>query len=333
MFQWSKLKKPYYVLAPMEDVTDTVFRRLVGLCAAPDVFFSEFTSTDGMFSPGWSNVVHRLRFTSDEAPLIAQIWGNNPQNYFRAACQIRELGFHGIDINMGCPVEKIVKSGCCSALIENPTLAAELYSAAKEGAGELPVSIKTRIGFKIRATEEWCQFLLELRPAALTVHGRTAKQLSKGNADWGEIAKVVSMRDALQGETQIIGNGDVRSLEEADQRVAETGVDGIMIGRGIFDNLYLFDRSLPPLAERTPAEKLGLLLQHVQLFEEEWKGEKPFRILKKYFKIYASHFDGASQLRMQLVETESAEEVEELVHNFLASHSSYHETHQEAISP
>jgi nifR3 family TIM-barrel protein len=319
MFQWSALKKPYYVLAPMEDVTDTVFRRLVASCARPDVFFSEFTSTDGMFSPGWSNVVHRLRFDKGEGPLIAQIWGNNPEHYLRATRRIQELGFDGVDINMGCPVEKIIKSGSCSALIENPALAKELYLAAKEGAGDMPVSIKTRIGFKTRVTEEWAQFLLELEPAALTVHGRTAKQLSKGSADWSEIAKVVAIRDALKIDTNIIGNGDVKDLHEADRRVEETGVDGIMIGRGLFDNLFLFDRSVPPLAERTPREKLHLLLEHVRLFHEVWQGEKPFRILKKYFKIYASHFDGASQLRMQLVETESAAEVEHLVHSFLES--------------
>ncbi|MCB0328115.1 MAG: tRNA-dihydrouridine synthase [Bdellovibrionales bacterium] len=309
----------------MEDVTDTVFRRLVASCGAPDVFVSEFTSTDGMFSPGWSNVVHRLKFTEGESPLVAQIWGNKPELYQKAASRIRELGFHGIDINMGCPVEKIIKSGCCSALIDNPSLAAELVLAAKEGAGGLPVSVKTRIGFTTRHTEPWIEHLLSLQPDAITVHGRTAKQLSKGTADWGEIAKCVQLRDEARLETVIIGNGDVKSLEEADLRVAESGADGVMIGRGIFDNLFLFQRGAAPLSERSVSEKLGLLLRHIDLFEETWKGEKPYRVLKKYFKIYASSFDGASQLRMQLVETENAEEARALVDRFLLNSKAHAE--------
>ncbi|MCI5066779.1 tRNA-dihydrouridine synthase [bacterium] len=317
MFSWAKLPKSFTVLAPMEDVTDSAFRRLVASCGAPDLFVSEFTSTDGMFSPGYSNVVHRLKYAPGEHPLIAQIWGNSPEKYFKAGAKLRELGFDGVDINMGCPVEKIIKGGACSALIENPSLAAELYLAAKEGAGPLPVSIKTRIGFRSRATEAWGAHLLALRPAALTVHGRTAKQLSKGAADWDEIRKVVELRAEISPETRIVGNGDVKSMAEVDARVAESGVDGVMIGRGIFENLFVFNRSATPLAERSVEEKLSLLLRHVELFEETWREEKPFRVLKKYFKIYAAHFDGASQLRMQLVEAESAAEVRGLIYRFL----------------
>lgn len=302
----------------MEDVTDTVFRRLVADCGRPDVFVSEFTSTDGMFSPGWSNVVHRLKYTEGERPLVAQIWGKDPERYRLAAAKIKELGFNGIDINMGCPVEKIIKNGCCSALIDNPSLATELYQAAKEGAGGLPISIKTRIGFRERATEAWATHLLSLKCDAITVHGRTAKQLSKGSSDWSEIAKFVQLRDEMELDTKIIGNGDVKSLDEADLRVSESGVDGVMIGRGIFDNLFLFDREATPLADRSTEEKLRLLERHIELFEEIWQGEKPYRVLKKYFKIYATNFAGASQLRMQLVETESAAEARQVIADFIS---------------
>src|SRR5690606_15377738 len=106
MFSWNLLQRPFYVLAPMEDVTDTVGRRVVASCGKPDVFISEFTSSDGLFSPGWSNVAHRLQFTEEERPLVAQIWGNKPELYFQAGRKLKELGFDGIDINMGCPVEK-----------------------------------------------------------------------------------------------------------------------------------------------------------------------------------------------------------------------------------
>ena len=196
----------------MEDVTDTVFRRIVAHCGAPDVFFTEFTSADGLCSVGYDAVAHRLRYTEAERPLVAQIWGIHPDTHMKAARLAVEMGFDGIDINMGCPVKKIVKTGACSGLIENPTLAREIYLATREGAGDLPVSIKTRCGFRSWRTEEWTGFLLELEPVVLTVHGRIARDESKYPADWDQVARVVTLRDQMESPTIILGNGDVTSL-------------------------------------------------------------------------------------------------------------------------
>ena len=306
---WHKLPRPFTALAPMEDVTDTVYRQLVAECGRPDVFFTEFTSADGLFSRGRDKVIHRLQFTEAERPLVAQIWGNNPENYFHAAALLSELGFDGIDINMGCPVSKIIKKGCCSGLIENPSLACELIRAAKEGAPTLPISVKTRLGFREIQTESWTQTLLEMQPAALTMHGRTAVQLSKGAANWVEIARVVSIRDAMNSKTVILGNGDVNSMQRVTELHAESAVDGVMIGRGIFQNLFLFNPVATPLAERSPFEKLELLERHLQMFVTTWGKDKRFGAVKKFFKNYISGFSGATPLRTSMIEAREVDEV------------------------
>jgi tRNA-dihydrouridine synthase len=256
---------------------------------------------------------------------VAQIWGNKPQHFLESARLLQEMGFDGIDINMGCPVPKIVKNGSCAALIENPSLAREIYLATCEGAPNLPISIKTRIGFRTRRTEEWCGFLLKLHPAALTVHARTAKEMSDVPADWNEIAKVCSLRDELGFATIIIGNGDVTSMAEVRHRVESTGVDGVMIGRGIFQNLFVFngDESTP-LRERSVKEKLDLLMRHAKSFTQEWAHNKDFALIKRFIKIYASNFPGASELRVQLMENgSSAEDLEKVIDMWLANHTRY----------
>ena len=202
---WENLPKPIFALAPMEDVTDTVFRRLLREINStedsirPDVMFTEFTSVEGIESEGAEMVMKRLKYTEVERPLVAQIWGITPENYFNSAKKIAELGFDGIDINMGCPVKKIIKKGACSALIESHSLAKEIVEATKEGSNGLPVSVKTRIGFKTIQTEDWIGFLLaETIPVTLTVHGRTVKELSKVPNHWDEIGKAVKLRDEIQ---------------------------------------------------------------------------------------------------------------------------------------
>lgn len=306
----------------MEDVTDTVFRQLVLKCGRPDIFFTEFTSTDGLFSKGRERVIHRLKFDKREGPIVAQIWGKNPENYWKAAQLLAEFGFDGIDINMGCPVEKIVKSGNCSALIENPSLVSELIRATREGAPQLPLSVKTRLGFSSLNTEEWCGFLLNQDIHALTVHGRIAKHLSKYRVKWEEIQKVVQLRDSLKRDIVVVGNGDVKSLSEVDEKVRTFGVDGVMMGRAIFENLYLFSRDSIPLSERSVSEKLSLLLEHIDLFESTWGETKPFRILKKFFKNYITNFWGASELRASAIECETSQEVKDLLQKFLLEYSS-----------
>ena len=294
----------------MEDVTDTVFRRIVASCARPHVFFTEFVSAEGLASAGRAAVIHRLRFTPGERPLVAQIWGIDPDNFREAGALIRELGFDGIDINMGCPVPKIVKHGACAALIENKSLAAELVAAAREGAAGLPLSIKTRIGFRRRATEEWIGFLLELEPEVLTVHGRIAKHMSSVPADWHEIAKAVTLRNEMKSRTLILGNGDVSSATDMHEKVALHGVDGVMIGRGIFHNPFFFDSSGRSLATATPDEKLDLLLRHARLYADTWGEGRDFEVLKKFFKIYVVNFRGAPALRAELMRAGSLSDVE-----------------------
>lgn len=307
---WQDLPKPFFVLAPMEGVTDVVFRHVVAKAAKPDVYMTEFTNAASFCSPqGRHSTRTRLAFTDDEQPLVAQIWGTNPDNYRQMTAELAEMGFAGIDINMGCPVKDVTKTGACSALIENPSLAAELIAAAKEGG--LPVSVKTRIGFKTRKTEEWLGFLLQQDIAALTVHARTAKQMSKVPAQWEEVAAAVKLRDEISPETPLIGNGDVRNRQHGEELIKEYGPDGAMIGRGIFTNPFAFEVTS---REHGQAELLELLGLHLDLFDASSKiGPRKFDPLKRFFKIYVRDFPGASELREKLMHTRSTTEVRELL--------------------
>jgi len=292
------------VLAPMEDVTDTVFRRIVCEVGAPDLFMTEFTSTDGLCSKAREKVVGRLRFAESERPIIAQVWGTRPENFLRVGSEIRDMGFDGLDINMGCPVRKIIKGGACGALINNPSLAQELISAAREGAAGLPVSVKTRIGVTRPNPEQWLGFLLSQGLSALTVHGRTVSQQSEGEADWSAIALAVRLRDSQGAPTRIIGNGDVRTAQAFHQRLAESGVDGIMIGRGVFENLFIFNaiRGEVPAVERieysclAPREKVLFFRRHVSSHRVTWGERGNFHALKKFAKTYLRSFAGARDL-------------------------------------
>ena len=313
---WDILPTPFFVLAHMENVTDTVFRQVVISCGSPDLFFTEFTNTDGMTSVGRTFVEKRLQFTPEEQPLIAQIWGTDPKHFQQTAKICAEMGFAGIDINMGCPVKDVMMHGSCAALIDNPILARQLVQATKDGAGSLPVSVKTRIGTKTIKTEEWVRFLLEQDIAALTVHGRTAKEQSLVPAHWDEIGKVVSIRNQMGLQTKIIGNGDIQSMQDGQEKVEQYGVDGIMIGRGIFKNPWVFNPNSNE-SEITPRMRLEKLLEHMNLFEKTWKNTKPFPILKKFVKAYIQSFDGAGELRGELMDTKTFEEMKEKATLFL----------------
>ncbi len=313
---WNELKRPIYILAPMEDVTDTVLRQVIARCGKPAVFFTEFTNVEGMFSKGERHVTQRLRYTEAERPLVAQIWGTRPENFYKAAKKLIDMGFDGIDLNMGCPASGVMQKGACSGLINNRPLAKEIIDATKEGAaGVIPVSIKTRLGF--RAIDfSWIAFVLEQNPAVLTVHARTVSEMSKVPAHWDRLKTVVDMRNAMNSATLIVGNGDIKSLGDAQQKVAEAGADGAMIGRGIFDNPFLFSGNIT-LSDKTPQEKMQLLLDHMHLWIDTWEDSKHFPILRKFFKVYANGFPGAQDLRMQLMETQSPEETEQIVASFL----------------
>lgn len=315
---WQKLaadSQPFFALAPLDDVTDTVFRQIVNIAGRPDVYFTEFTSADAFVRGGFAVVEPKLRFTGSERPLVAQIWGHEPVYYSQLTAKVRELGFAGVDINMGCPEKNIVRNGCCSALIRQPERATEIIATVKSAAGDLPVSVKTRIGFDNIITEEWVGFLLRQGLAALIIHGRTAKEMSKVPAHWDEIAKVVKLRDQIAPETVIIGNGDVLSRQEGEQRAAQSGVDGIMIGRGVFHDIFVFDKGGASHSQR---DRLALLLKHLELHEREWAGVKRYEPLKKFFKIYINGFDGAAKLRAGLMETHSYAQANELVTKYIS---------------
>lgn len=312
---WDTLPKPIFSLAPMEDVTDTVLRQIFCNTGKPDVFFTEFTNVDGVQSQGHDVVSRRLLFTKDEHPIIAQIWGMKPENFYATAKDLVIRGFDGIDLNMGCPQHDVTSHGACSALIKNKPLAAEIIQATKEGAGDLPVSVKTRIGFKEIATEEWIGFLLEQNLSLITVHGRTAAEMSKVPAHWDEIAKAAQLRLDMKKSTLIFGNGDVQSLAEAKEKAKKHKLDGVMIGRGIFHNPWLFAGIDP--TTKTVKERLELLEVHVKLFQDTWGIKKSFQILKKYFKVYLSDFDGAGEMRQRFMETNSYEEALNLVAQLL----------------
>lgn len=320
---WNEYKHtPIIALAPMEDVTDTVLRELLLDLADPSaihVVMTEFVSTDGLVHPkARKRVIHRLQVTDEERKLlkeknvkiVAQIWGNTPEHYQTIIKEIaEEMEFDGIDINMGCPVPKVVRRGSCSGMIGNPALAKEIILASKE-ASHLPVSVKTRIGLKSVATEEWIGHVLETKPAALTIHGRTQKQMSDGLADWSEISKAARLRDQLGFDLPVIGNGDVLSLEEARSKCAEYKLDGAMIGRGIFNNPWLF---MEEQRERTKEEKLAMLLKHTELFDRVWGSTKNFHILRRYYSIYSKGFPGAAELRARLMQTEGIDDVKKVL--------------------
>lgn len=305
---WQTLKTPFLVLAPLEGVTDTVFRRIVASCSRPDIFFTEFMSADGYCSVGRERVKESLRYTKDEQPIIAQIWGNDPKTIFETAKDISTMGFAGIDINMGCPVRDVVKTGSGAAMIKTPDVAKEVIEALKKGAGNLPVSIKTRIGFNNIVTKEWITYLLGLNIDALTIHGRTAKELSKVPAHWDEIGKAVVMRNQMGVKTKIIGNGDVKDAADAIEKHKKYGVDGVMMGRAVFQNMWAFDRSSNPHIATTK-ELLDLMERHIRLFESEWGSNKNEAILKKFYKIYINGFGGASEIRDQCMKTNTVKEV------------------------
>ncbi|MCF8230897.1 MAG: tRNA-dihydrouridine synthase [Bacteroidales bacterium] len=321
---WKNIEKPIISLAPMEDVTDTAFRELVMRISNPkhlDVLFTEFTSTDGLcHEVGRENVIKRFKISDSERRLldqtntkiVAQIWGTDPEKYYRSAKFVaEEMDFDGIDINMGCPVKKIIKNGACSALINTPELAKEIIQATMEGSN-LPVSVKTRSGIKQHQTENWMRHLLETKPAAITLHGRTQKDMSEVPAEWEEVGKAARVRDEIHPHTLIFGNGDIQSLNEAHEKSRQYNLDGTMIARGIFGNPWIFNPGYQPSLD----ERLDTLLLHTQLFDDYWQNDRNFAVLRRFYKIYVQGFPGASKLRASLMQTQNSEEVKEVIEEF-----------------
>lgn len=309
---WNDLPKPFFILAPMEAVTDVVFRHVVTAAGRPDVYFTEFVSTDGFCSPkGRHSTRGRLAFSDDEEPIVAQIWGDKPEHFREMAHGLKELGYKAIDINMGCPAKDVVKKGAGSGLIRTPAVAAEIIAATKEAG--LPVSVKTRLGdVKIDEWRDWLTHILKQDVVNLTIHLRTRKEMSKVDAHYELIPEIKKLRDEIAPQTLLTINGDIRDRQHGLELAKQYGVDGIMIGRGIFQNPYAFETQP---TEHTQEERLNLLRLQLDLYDKytEELGVRPFDPLKRFFKIYVRDFLGAAELREKLMHTKSTQEVRELL--------------------
>lgn len=314
---WLDLPKPFFILAPMEDVTDVVFRHVITEAGRPDVFFTEFANTVSYCHPdGRDNVRGRLTFTEDEQPMVAHIWGNEPKYFREMSIGMKEMGFRGIDINMGCPVQNVAAKGKGAGLINHPDVAAEIIEATK--AGGLPVSVKTRLGYlDVNEWRDWLTHLLKQDIANLSIHLRSRKEMSKVAAHWDLIPEIKKLRDEIAPHTLLTINGDIPNRTVGLELVEKYGVDGVMIGRGVFTNPFAFEKEP---REHSPKEHLELLLLQLNLFDKysEEYGGRTFKHLIRFFKIYVRGFHGAGELRNHLMKTNSTDEVRALIEPVMA---------------
>jgi len=341
---WTTLPRPFFVLAPLANVTDPAFRSIIAKYskpAGPHVFWTEFVSADGLVlahDEGKKKLMRDLVYSEAERPIVAQFFTATPAHMEKVAALAAELGFDGIDINMGCPDKTIEKQGAGAKLIQNPELAQELILAAKRGAPNLPISVKTRLGYNKDILDEWLPKILEAKPAAVTIHARTRKEMSLVPARWERVKRAVEIRNETGSDALVLGNGDVKDIEEARRRVAETGCDGVMIGRGIFGKPWLFAEAADILPQKSLGgggqmpgafgdkdfseevfSRLRIAVEHTKLFEEMLGDIKSFAIMKKHFKAYVEGFAGAKELRVQMMEATSAQEIEALVDGFISA--------------
>lgn len=307
---WRRLKKPFFVLAPMADVTDIVFRHFVLRHSRPDVVYTEFVACRELLQ-GRESCMRHLGYSEQERPIVAQLFGAEPDDFFAGAQRIRTLGFDGLDINMGCPDRRVEKRGAGARLMQDPQRAQTIIQAAKAGLDGLPLTVKTRLGYHTVETASWIGAVLEAKPDVLVVHGRTRQEMSAAPAHWDEIARAAEM--ARDAGVLCVGNGDVESREQGEEYAQRFGVDGIMIGRGVFGNPWVF----APRAERSEREKLIALAQLITQFSGFWQATKNDGLLKKHFKAYVEGFPGSPALRGGLMESRhSMEAIETLSRYF-----------------
>lgn len=312
---WQKLKKPIFVLAPMANVTDSAFRKVIAKYGKPDVMWTEFVSADGLISPGRKVLLKDFEFTTKEKPIVAQLFTGHPEAMEKASKIVSKLGFQGIDINMGCPDRSVEKQGGGANMIKNPKTALAVIESARKGAPGIPISVKTRIGYNKNEIDTWIRFLLEQKLPALTVHLRTRKEMSLVPAHWEYMKDIIALRDEISPETLIIGNGDVSSLSQAKQYIEKYGCDGIMIGRGIFGNPWFF--SGKSNEEISIKEKLNVLVEQSKLFEKNLGKVKSFAVMKKHFKAYISGFEGAKELRIKCMEVNNSKELAKIFKDYI----------------
>lgn len=307
---WTRFDRPFSVLAPMDDVTDITFRKLVRKWAAPDILFTEFASVDGMMSSGRNRVEKKLRLNEDEDNLVAQLWGLVPENFEAIARELSGAGFAGIDLNMGCPVPKVIKKGACSALAKNHQLAGDIIEATKSGAGKLPVSVKCRLGFK-EIDMAWIQFLLEQDIDCLIVHGRTTSELSKVPNHFEAFPEIMNIRDKISPQTPVVINGDIMNQTQGEQICKEMGIDGFMIGRGIFKDPFAFSKA-KEWSDVDEPTRIAMYREHVEQFIAD-NPDGNFNVLKRFSKVYINGFDGASSLRTAVVNAKTLQEILSLI--------------------
>lgn len=329
----------------MADVTDAAFRRIIARYSGhgthgggPHVFYTEFVSCDGLCSPGRDVLLRDLAYTDGERPIVAQLFGGTPEHFFKCAELAVRLGFDGIDINMGCPDRSVERQSAGAALIKDPPRARAIIRAVKEGvraAGSaIPVSVKTRIGYARNELSAWLPELLAEFPAAVTIHARTRNELSLVPARWEHVAEAVALARGFaerQGtsRTLIVGNGDATDLADARRKARESGADGVMLGRAVFGNPWLFANAASVEHGGTSGggayvptvkEKLSVMIEHTRLFEKLLGDFKSFAIMKKHYKAYVNGFLGARELRLELFTTQNAREVEIIIERFLSTH-------------
>ena len=339
---WEKLKRPVVGLSPMDGITDAAFRFITAKYGRPSVIFTEFVSVSGICH-GALRLMEDFKYNEIERPIVAQVFGSDPDSFYKTAFVVAALGFDGLDINMGCPDKSVAgKQGAGAALILKPNLAIEIIRAARCGLEDyakgrdlgdiglpeavisyvesingpadrqrsvLPVSVKTRSGFDKELAEAWTAELLKAAPAVISIHGRTLKQMYTGLSDWEAIGRAVQV--ARGSGTLILGNGDIQNLTEAREKINRYGVDGVLIGRAALGNPWIFRDGSKP----TVAEKLMVLLEQARYFTEELRG-KPFESLRKSFSWYCRGFAGAANLRNRLVRSGSYQEAAEAVAQF-----------------
>jgi nifR3 family TIM-barrel protein len=292
-------------LAPMEDVSDFPFRQVLLKIGRPDVFFTEFVNVDGFTSKkGGAHVRHRLEKNQNQEPIVAQFWGNKPEKFVESAKVIKDMGFQGIDINLGCPVKKVLKVGCGSALIGNYDIVEKTVKLIQDLSLDIPLSVKTRIGTE-KFSEEWISFLLKLKLDCIFIHGRTAKQVFSGQADWDAIGEVVKLKNVHSPSTKIVGNGDVKSVKQAVEFKEKYGVDGIMIGREVMKNPWVFSEKIPEKKERI--ETLFYHMEEMKKFVEKFP-DKGWSSIKKFYHGYLREDEELTSLRNELFEKTSLEE-------------------------
>lgn len=303
------LPRPFFVLAPMDDVTDTVFRQIIIDCAKPDLMMTEFVNVDGLQSPGREHLMHKLKLAKKEKPVIAQLWGLKPGNFYKTTKELAGMGFDGVDLNMGCPVKTVIKNGACAALVNNRSLAGEIIDATTEAAGDtLPVSVKTRVGFTT-VDMGWIEFLLNKKILnMLSIHARTAKQMSKVPPDYDLLGQAVELRNSLSPSTLIVGNGDIMNRAQGEIIAKKYDLDGVMIGRGVLHDPFAF-AAASPWPGWDKAKRLGLFKKHIELFIETYQdAERKFEPLRKFCKLYINGFEDAARMRESFMHTNTPEE-------------------------